>query len=169
MKCLVDLDGTLVNFCGGAAKIHGKSDIIGGTDLPRQWKMRREDFWKPLDWKFWENLEWIHDGHAILDVLVEHFGWSNIMIFTSDARNPEVAAGKISWIQREIPQLKKSYIIGRPKPFIAGPNLVLIDDLESNVDGFVENGGKSILVGRPYNRGKGIDNPSNIKEQLVNL
>lgn len=154
-KAILDLDGVLVDFVGGAAKQHGVQypDPYPNTyDIAKAFNMQPRFFWEGLRGsEFWEGLNWMPDGKLILQILEIAFGSENIVICTSPTLDPEAASGKIRWIQRELPQYARQFLIGPAKHFCAGPSTLIIDDHDANVKKFVEHGGKGILIPRPWN------------------
>ena len=59
--------------------------------------------------------------------------------------------GKINWIDKNMPEYSRRYLIGPAKQFCAGPDSILVDDSNKNIEDFAEAGGNVILVPRPWN------------------
>lgn len=158
-KAIVDLDGVLIDFVGGALKAHGvnKKDVdIRNPSLYRELGLTVEEFWHPLKkHEFWSELNWLPDGKQILQIIESSF--SDIVICTSPGIEPYAASGKMEWIIREIPSYLPKLLIGRPKHFLASPESILFDDLEKNTSKFEKWGGSAILVPRPWNKHRYFD------------
>lgn len=84
-----------------------------------------------------------------MKIVERRFGPRNIVVCTSVPLDSEAASGKLKWIQREIPEYSRRYLLGPAKEFCA-PGL-MIDDSDFNVDNFELAGGKAVLVPRPWN------------------
>jgi len=66
--------------------------------------------------------------------------------------NPESYTGKALWVQKHLPEYSKRLIVTPvPKSEFAHRDILLIDDKDENVEGFVKAGGNAILVPRPWN------------------
>ena len=106
---------------------------------------------------FWTELEWMPDGRDILKAVTEKF--NIIYILTSTMPNPESFTGKMMWMHKHLPAYSNYTIpipFGVPKSLFAGPDTLLIDDRDKNIDEFREAGGQGILVPRPWNRDYGM-------------
>lgn len=154
----LDVDGVLANFRKGIHEAFVKPYYY--PTLSSKWK-----FWD--DWpeiifemvnaicttSFWQDLEWMHDGGDILEIIRNRFDASQIYLLTTPMPNVESATGKWSWIKEYLPEFYKRTIITQvPKYLLARPDTLLVDDKNENVDGFREAGGKALLVPRPWNR-----------------
>jgi 5'(3')-deoxyribonucleotidase len=160
MKCLLDLDGLLVDFCKGAHAYHNIPYSTGDSypypkgfwDIDTLLPISQDDFWKPFGYDFWANLPWMEDGQQILQLVERLFGVENICICSCPPQDPNAVGGKIEWVKKNIPQYSRRCIITPRKEFCAHSNVVLIDDRDKNIDTFIENGGHGILVPRLWNR-----------------
>ena len=152
----LDMDGVLVNFCGAALAHHNKfiepcevrwnfMSQVGFTGANDQ------EFWEPLGFDFWANLDWTDEGKRLLQLVESIAGRRNIAIMTSPCRTTGCAEGKIAWIERECPAYARQYFLGTAKHLCASRNAILIDDNEDNCFKWAERGGLSILVPRPWN------------------
>ena len=160
MRCLLDLDGVLIDFLSAAHQYHGLPYSYSNYPYelgsfanvpPAQGTLSTREFWDAFDRNFWVNLPWIQEGHEILRTLEYAFGRENICLLTSPTINPESIIGKIEWIKRELPDYKRRYLVGPAKHFCAGPDTVLVDDTDKNINAFKAGGGQTILVPRPWN------------------
>jgi hypothetical protein len=156
MICFLDLDGTLVDFCGAAQTRLGITQAQL-DELPKPWSwdfifevsgVPPEDFWPTLDAEFWATLPWTPDGRAILD-LVE--GAFDQICLISKPTGPGSHDGKQAWIAQHIPRYNGRALFGAAKHYCAGPGRYLIDDSETNINEFYNYGGRGILVPRPWN------------------
>ena len=160
MRCLLDLDGVLVDFVNGACRAHGRENPFyrygsaGEWEMATLWGISQDDFWLPLrSEEFWAGLFWTEDGSEILALVEQSFGTENVCLLSNPSGHPGAAAGKIRWIGKYLPQyLDKRFLIGPAKEFCAGTNSVLIDDRAENIDDFERAGGGGILVPRAWNR-----------------
>lgn len=160
LKCMLDLDGVLVDFLAGAHKFHGLP--YSNEDYPYTLgeyqncppptsKMTTREFWDKLGHEFWADLSWILGGRTILAMVEDFFGKENTCLLTTPTLNHGCITGKMEWIECEMPDYRRRYLIGPVKYFCASPDTVLIDDSDHNVNAFREAGGQAILVPRPWN------------------
>lgn len=158
-KVLLDLDGTIINFVGGALLAHGVT--ANPYDDPRNhgvWdvvgliRMQPEKFWKKMGFDFWLSLDWLPDGKDILRMVEARYGAENIALCTSPCDTEGCMDGKRAWIRGHLPQYRKRFVFTQAKEVLAGQRTLLIDDCDANVDKFREAGGQTILVPRPWNR-----------------
>lgn len=154
----LDMDGVLTDFDGAlCTRLGVPSPMVG--DGPRPWNywpllgVTAEEFWRPTeDEQFWATLPWMADGRAILAAVFQRVPQERVTLLTSPATAPASAAGKMRWVQRELPAFARRILIGMPKEVCAGPNKILIDDYDVNIDAWECAGGIGILVPRPWNR-----------------
>jgi len=157
----LDMDGVLSNFHKGVHKVFGKPYIYNSLAL------RRYDFWE--NWNppitrdmvdsicttsFWRNLEWMHDGFDILQIIRSKFIAEQVYLLTVPMPNVESPTGKWLWVRDKMPAiyLKQTIITQAPKHLLARPDTLLIDDKDQNIDEFIKAGGQGCLVPRPWNR-----------------
>jgi len=161
MRILLDLDGVLVDFVGGACKAHSlqdpfdeplASEVAGVFWLDKIWEMDLNEFWEPMkDSAFWEELDWMPDGREILEICEQAVGRDNVCLLTSPSRGSGPVVGKINWIEKNLSEYKHRNLIGTPKEFCASPDSILVDDSNRNIEDFVAACGNTILVPRPWN------------------
>jgi hypothetical protein len=159
MKCFLDLDGVLVDFVGGVCKLHNIPDPYLDPVNYGVWGfagvagMSNNQFWDSLTLDFWENLEWTHDGAAILHLCELAYGEHNICILTSPpaSRQDEAITGKMRWINKHLPQYARRLLVGPAKEFCASPTSVLVDDYDENIKKFNASGGRGYLYPRLWN------------------
>jgi hypothetical protein len=179
-RVFIDCDGVLVNFLDealyrlGYEVIKGKDARVslrrkGETDPvdlpwePGEWYVDRVlgislgDFWDGVQGEdpdaFWEGLEWMEDGKAILSQAEAWWGAENICLLTSPSIG--TASGKLRWIEREMPEYARAgrFLIGRAKHFVAHRDSILIDDSDHNCEKFAAEGGTGMLIPRYWNSG----------------
>lgn len=157
MKCLLDLDGVLVDFVGGMCRAHCRANPYdedrnsGQYEITDLWGMSATEFWEPADAEFWAGLEMCPDGHQILEACVSLFGTDNVCLLTSPSLNEGATDGKVRWIYENLPAFKRQFLVGAAKEFCAHERAVLVDDYDSNVEKFRRHGGRAVLVPRPWN------------------
>lgn len=157
--CLLDLDGVLVDFVGGACRFHNKQNPyddpanLGRYGVEDMFEMIQSDFYSPLGEEFWANLRPMDDSISILSLVEKVFGEANVCILTKPIKTPGCAEGKIRWLKKHLPSYYRGnrYLIGPAKHFCASANAYLVDDSDVNVKAFNEAGGHGVLVPRPWN------------------
>ncbi len=153
MQIMLDLDGVLVDFIKGVEKLFNM-DLTDPYPCPGEFDfftyLKLNNRWSELNDTFYSNLEWTEEGKEILEICKYYVGVENICILTSTTLHPGCLAGKLHWIQREIPELSRQYLMGPKKNFASNGNRILIDDADFNI-GVWE--GPSILVPRIWNKG----------------
>lgn len=154
----LDLDGVLVDFVRGALRAHGQYIPFPDVrwDFWRQMdgsngEMTEIEFWKPMGRSFWEHLPWTPEGKNFL-ALLEAIAGDRIVLLTSPSDNDGAVDGKIAWIKRELPAYTRRFFVGPPKALAASPMKILVDDYGVNVEKFNDEGGRFVLVPRPWNR-----------------
>lgn len=169
VQILLDMDGVVVDFVGGAIKLHGitysKEEFykghLGQFDLVPIIASYKKDpsftaskFWEHLGYEFWKNLEPTDDYLSILNLLEKKYGQENITICSSPSANVGCIDGKRAWIRDYLPShYFKVYnqMFCAKKWLAANPNTILVDDADKNCNEFFENGGHSVIVPRLWN------------------
>lgn len=163
MLAMLDMDGVVANFVGGAAKIHhrpypytfGDPKSMGIFELETIWHMTPQEFWEPIRAHpdFWYTLEEMPDGRGIVEAAVATFGQKDCCFLTApDFKDPHGVVGKHYWIETHYPAFKDNVIFGKAKQFLAGPDRCLIDDRDKNIKDFKKFGGVGIRVPRLWNQ-----------------
>jgi len=161
MICFLDMDGVIVDL---ATALHKRYNLpfsyhdssypyeSGWWDIwpPKSLGMSPLEAWNDLDEDFWVNVGWTKDGPDILVYLESIFGPENICLLSAPTLSHSVS-GKFKWIEKNLPQYLKRFLIGPAKRFCAYEDAVLIDDRDKNVEEFIDAGGQAILVPRPWN------------------
>lgn len=170
LKCLLDMDGVLVDFVKGAAKVHGfKPEDVDCWDFPAKFGIAKADFWGVLGSDFWAELEWSVDGKAILEAAERTFGKENVCLLSSPCDTIGCTDGKVRWIREHMPNYRRRFLLGPAKEFAASPNRWLIDDYEGNIESFTKAGGNAILVPRPWNALAGKPGIEHINNELWSM
>lgn len=160
LQIFFDLDGVLADFVGGALAHHGRSipfDEIRwgfpeqiGFDGPND-----PAFWSPLGYDFWRCLPVLDDGMQALAHAEKLFGAKSIAILTAPCKTRGCLDGKRDWVAHHLPGYSRRLIFASAKGFLGGPNKVLVDDRDENIDSWQVTGGVGVLFPRPWNRGRG--------------
>jgi len=162
MKCLLDLDGVLVDYVGGCRRLHDRPDPYASGfdrwDFVAEFGMSAASFYAPQGRDFWADLDWTPDGRQIFNLIHKHFGPDNTCLLTSPILTEGCYDGKVAWIRKHLPrEYHRRFLIGPAKEFCAGPGRVLFDDNDENVAKFTNAGGFGVLVKRPWNQLRNIN------------
>jgi 5'(3')-deoxyribonucleotidase len=141
-KIYIDMDGVLTDCWGSFRDEFGIDPTYNGP-------LSAEDFFRYTrrDPKFWSDMPWTKDGKDLYDILVSL--QIPLHILSAPPENPKldpnVVAGKITWILREIPDMNiKNIHIDFNKSKYANPNSILIDDQLNNIESWTTAGGIAI-------------------------
>lgn len=155
MKIFLDLDGVLGDFVGASAKLMGFDPRIVTTwDYYPLIGTTQEEFWNRIHSegsRFWEEIEpycWAKDLYEQCKKIAP------TVILTSPSDHPSCVHGKAVWLKKHLGVGPSGYFMGSSKEFFAGPESVLIDDGDHNVEKFRANGGRSILFPQPWNKNR---------------
>lgn len=134
-------------------------DIVGAVNhCLGEERYTKNQFWGSIPRSLWATCPRSDEFNLVLNFAEELVGRKNVHILTSPTIDPECSAGKIEWMQSNLPWwLHRQFQIGPPKDNAARHDKLLIDDSNDNVDAFKKEGGNSILVPRPHNRCHGVD------------
>lgn len=139
-----DLDMTLANFIKEFMKHNPsvkKEDVINQS-IPD------DTFW-PMVQKinnFWENLEPMKNGIALMDWACKE-GY-NVEILSSPSRHDKRSIkGKHTWVKKYLSKYspKVNLVRASEKQTFSNENSILVDDLEKNIKQFKSKGGKGLL------------------------
>jgi FMN phosphatase YigB (HAD superfamily) len=148
-QIFLDMDGVLVNLHAAVSE-HKKWDYL--TTIRQQYFPSPEsELWKDTNLQWWETLPWMHDGKRILDMCERMVGSENVIVCTKPAPVQGSADGKIAWLQRQMPEYARRYILTIDKAWCANARTLLIDDDKANVAGFHRVGGAAIWCPREWN------------------
>ena len=172
VEVFLDLDGVLVDLVSGLCRYHKIENPFndpknyGRYDVRHMAGMSSESFWGVLDHDFWLDLDWTDFGRSILNEVLKYVPVKQVTILTAPTGFPGCVDGKISWVNKHLPRF--NYFVGRNKKAIAGPNKLLIDDHDVNIDEWTEAGGPAIHVPLLSNRLYHLPTLSYVKEKLEN-
>ena len=152
MKVFLDMDGVLVDFRRGICEAFDRDDPSDSWLFWENWEgISFEDVNAKCIGSFWLNLEWTHEGLNIFKAVFEKF-IGDFYLLTTPMPNLGSASGKAVWVDKHIPIYNKRLITTQAsKSLLAGPDTLLIDDKDENIEEFVAAGGRGILVPRPWN------------------
>jgi len=159
LTCFLDMDGVLVDFSGVVEHVYGIKIDRWDFDyfIPG---MTKEEFWLSCTENFWSDLPWTEEGKDILRIVEDFFDKEKICLLTSPCRTKGSMEGKRRWIEKHMPNYLGQFLMGKPKHFCATHESVLIDDSDKNIKNFLEYGGNTILIPRPWNsKGYLLDHP----------
>jgi hypothetical protein len=165
-KIFLDLDDTLNSFTMfvlgkmgadvGPYDYHRFPDV--GYDIVAALKvltgrdMTPAEFWTSIPREFWSQAPRSLEFDSILGHCDKEVGLENTFILTSPTLCPESCAGKLEWIQREMPrEMQRNFFIGPRKDVIAKRDYLLIDDAMRHLDAWKQAGGQTIVIPRPWN------------------
>ncbi len=153
---LLDMDGVLADFVTPSL---AAAEIPLSHDDCQSWNyfapfMSETEFWRKIDCVdgFWENIQpypWANELVQMCESLAPvHF-------CSAPAKHHSCASAKIKWLRNHglMGLHDDNYLLTRHKWMAAGPNRVLIDDGEHNVEDFVKYGGNAITFPQPWNSG----------------
>lgn len=162
LKCFIDLDNTLVDFTGGALRLHNIEKSIEDfyNSALGDWHYllngvgkSAEDFYKDMEYDYWASLDWMKDGREILEACESIFGRENCAIVTSPTWNSGCVPGKRAWIQTHLDKWYHKHVhYSSAKEDFAYANSVLVDDSDDNIKAFENSGGHVCLVPRAWNK-----------------
>jgi len=145
----LDMDGVIVNLQEAVHQLHGFD--VNCAFHRRELGMTQEQLWSKTDTAWWANLKWMEDGRTVLALCEDAVGAENVVICTTPAEWPGAAEGKLRWIEQQIPNYARRFLLTPNKSWAANGRTLLIDDTEANVSDFHSAGGASLLCPRPWN------------------
>ena len=155
-KLYLDLDGVLAEFHDSAFRFFGRE-----ISRPRRYNiaksldMESDELWKALDYNFWANLPWTHEGEELFAEVKKLLPLENIFILTSPTWAEGCMSGKADWVKKHLgTEVASRLMLTSAKHGVAGPHKVLVDDLDTNTTGFSREGGKTVLIPRQWNTRK---------------
>ena len=174
MQIYLDMDGVTANFLLGTRKAHGIFDKPAQQwDWFLDWDLTLEQFWEPIDsdTNFWYNLD-PHPWMEELLIEVEKID-PEFRVLTSPRNTPQCYTGKHYWIEKYfgITNQCRRYCPYGQKHELAGPDRILIDDADHNIDAWEAAGGIGVLFPQPWNtcKNKCSDRMRWVKTRLFNI
>ncbi len=170
VRILLDMDEVLVDFVGGVCKRWGTTpaqvlpywtvgewNIIPPLSSALAAKegvkvcITEKEFWELIegDEQFWIGLQPTVFAREILD-LIESFtdDWH---VISSPSHCPSCYDGKVKWLKYFFGYNFNRFAITPHKHLFARSDTILIDDWQSTVEKFIEEGGKGIVFPRHSN------------------
>ena len=153
MKIYFDMDGVLADFESGTCSFCGLERLAPGQKRTPE----EDDFmWSKIREvpHFYDVIAPLPDGVELFNLIYSIYG-DKCEILTGIPRPkrgiPTAAEDKIRWAHRVLnPDVKVNAVYRSDKPkFCNGPDCYLIDDLESNIEGWENMGGTGILYDYP--------------------
>jgi 5'(3')-deoxyribonucleotidase len=148
----LDVDGVLADFATAAYFRMNKTPPPVGSkpewDIPKVCGVSGDEFWRKIDiYTFWRYLK-PYPGAAKFARSLK-----NVVLCTRSGPSPEFATARMEWIDEYIGEYPTIIIRGRKatKSWLANPDCILVDDKPEEVEGFMDAGGNSVLVRRPWN------------------
>lgn len=164
-QILLDCDGVLADFVTASLELHGKTfedANVDKWDYFHDWGVTDREFFEPMGYDFWANIEPFPWAQDLLNVLSKH----EVTICTAPILNPECFAAKAEWINKHFDIPFQNIMIGKKKWLMAG-NGILVDDSEKNIEKFRAAGGRAYLFPQPYNEaGKRGETPEYFIEYI---
>lgn len=155
-KILLDVDGVVADFVGGALEFHqvdnnpyALEENKGKYTLEDMCGISRSEFFGEMGYEFWLGLSLMPEAIQIFNACAEAVGSQNVCFLTSPVMTRGCLDGKRAWLNKYFP--RQPYLIGNDKGFCAAPGHLLVDDADSNVNRFTAEGGRAFLVPRPWN------------------
>lgn len=163
-QLFLDVDGVLCDWNKGAHELHSLPYVQGEWPYklgPDGWYWNEqlekpiviEAIFRPMDRKFWANLEWLPDGKEILRICEAKVGRKNICLLTNPWNGDGVVDGRKDWIRNNMPYYVENdqYLIGPCKKACAHSESILVDDRQQNIIDWQNNEGIGVMVPRAWN------------------
>lgn len=151
-KIYFDLDGVLADFDRGIIELCKIDRRKQGETTPQA----DDDMWLAVKnvGNFYNKLEPMQGSVEMFRKLYEQYGdRCEILSGIPKPRRQITTAGedKINWVRRVLSENIKVNIVYREekKEYVKGPDCILIDDLQRNIDEWKECGGTGILFTSP--------------------
>lgn len=153
---LVDMDEVLVDFRGGACRVHGwdREEVDQKTMELRCWDMNAltgitvDKFWEGIHKEqdsFWSSLSPLPWFEELVRFLNAEVG-QNWYVVSSPSQCPSSYHGKAQWIEKYFGHEFMNYrFLPLGNKSLLAPVGLLIDDRELNCNKFVKAGGDAIL------------------------
>lgn len=148
-RIFLDVDGIVGDLFRLANRLHG--NILDYSLYPENqdgiaaaFGMSNKKFWPPLA-KHYEDMPHTSEADLLMNLLLK----DDVCFLTAPLRNG--ADAKIRWLQKHYPN--HPHILSRFKHYsCGGPNDLLIDDRNHNIDSWKSEQGSAILFPRRWNR-----------------
>ena len=152
----LDMDGVLVDFVNPALELHEQLDAFdrwppGEWDIPKVLGISKSQFWSKIDavgHAYWSQMPPYQWTHQLVQLVTRIAPFS---ILSSPSLHPECPTGKVLWLREHLDPNFRDYLFGHQKHLCARPDVVLIDDSDTNVEKFRGHGGQAILFPQHWN------------------
>ncbi len=147
----LDMDGVLADFFGAACRLHGfdpEAYPPNVWDMPSVLGITAEEFYRPMTADWWAWLRPTPEFVTLREVMRRR----DVRILTSphDGRS---MLGKKLWVSIWCPSRLIVFASYEQKAKYAGPDQVLLDDCDRNIEAWRLAGGTAILMPRRWNSG----------------
>jgi hypothetical protein len=147
----LDMDGVLTDFESAFKKIAG--GVSPDEYKAKHGKKAEAELFLSKGMEFWRDATWLEGGKELVSFALSHFKLVRILSSAGSGKDwakfKEIQAGKIMWIQTNVPQIQKKNIIIVPFPNLkarhSGPGRVLVDDRDTTIKQWNMKGGIGIL------------------------
>ena len=155
----LDLDGVIANFTKAVTNAFNieydnieDNWIKGEYSIAPQIGKTEGEIWARLNKidTFWEDIEVYPYASKMVKYLKSKY---EVHVCTSPSSQPNCTTGKIKWLIKNRFGFGRNIIITPNKHLFAGPNRVLIDDMDANCEKFKLFGGETILFSQVWNSG----------------
>lgn len=163
LACIyLDLDGVLVDLCGGVARAldlppasfygplnnhwHGIADVVSHETGEHWDDPRLLEFFAEQGHDFWARLEKYPWCDELYDMCRK---FAPTVIMTSPAHIPSSASGKMQWIMENLEDVDR-FAITPCKHHMSHPGALLIDDSQDGCDAFRNYGGEAYVFPQPW-------------------
>lgn len=154
-KILLDVDGVLIDFVAGAARVHGKDpSTVKNYHFWPEWGLSDDEFWSPLAFDFWANLDPYPEAQELLQICTEAVGKDNILLVTSPCNTVGCLEGKKASLAKHFSGYHSSFMSPKARCLMAHKEMLLIDDNVETCGKFHGAGGNTIKYPRPWNTWK---------------
>ena len=172
-QILLDMDDVLVECSGAIMRHMGLTDYNIWKDYPSDVgrdiitayqaatgiRYCDEVFWEHFKREFWATLPKTPWCDELIDYALMAVGYGNVYICTSPTKCGDCLAGKLDWIDANMPwAMARDYIMTPRKEACAFPGSVLIDDADCNIEVFNAAGGTGVLLPAPWNKNRHLMN-----------
>lgn len=148
-KIYFDMDGVLADFDGGVIDFCGFNNVKTRSELTKE---QDDLMWEKIKAvpHFYDRINPLDDGVGLFEKLYAIYG-DKCELLTGIPKPKrgivDAAEDKIKWAHRVLsPKIKVNPVFREEKKnYCTGADCILIDDLKSNIDSWIEYGGTGIL------------------------
>jgi hypothetical protein len=166
-QIFLDMDGVIVDLQCPLQELHHRD--VSLAFHRHELELTDEQIWTGTDAIWWAHLPWMEDGRAILALCEDAVGVENVILCSTPAAWPGSAEGKIRWIEEQMPNYKRRFILTPKKACCANARTLLIDDYERNNVEFHNAGGAALLCPRPWNNNSNLNTLDYLREGIKEM